>query len=68
MSGIRFGALKKGGEPLQVPNYEKKLKLEEAPVRIELTHKGFADLSLTAWARRRHLRIIAKNKNLCNRL
>ncbi len=25
----------------------------EAPTRIELVHKGFADLSLTTWARRR---------------
>jgi hypothetical protein len=25
----------------------------EAPSRIELLHKGFADLSLTTWARRR---------------
>jgi hypothetical protein len=24
----------------------------EAPIRIELMHKGFADLSLTTWARR----------------
>ncbi len=26
----------------------------EAPSRIELLHKGFADLSLTTWARRHH--------------
>ncbi len=25
----------------------------KAPSRIELLHKGFADLSLTTWARRR---------------
>ena len=26
----------------------------KAPIRIELMHKGFADLSLTAWVRRRN--------------
>ncbi len=26
---------------------------KKAPTRIELVHKGFADLSLTAWVRRR---------------
>ena len=26
--------------------------VNKAPVRIERTHKGFADLSLTAWVRR----------------
>jgi hypothetical protein len=32
----------------------------EARVRIELTHKGFADLSLTTWVPRLNLLIIAK--------
>jgi hypothetical protein len=29
----------------------------EAPSRIELLHKGFADLSLTTWARRHDERL-----------
>ena len=29
--------------------------VNEAPSRIELLHKGFADLSLTAWVRRQFL-------------
>ena len=30
----------------------------EAPTRIELVHKGFADLSLTTWARRHGLELV----------
>ncbi len=32
---------------------DKSLQMLEARVRIELTHKGFADLSLTTWVPRR---------------
>jgi hypothetical protein len=35
---------------------KEKPKKMEAPSRIELLHKGFADLSLTTWARRHHKR------------
>ena len=33
----------------------------EAPSRIELLHKGFADLSLTTWARRRETELLKEN-------
>ncbi len=29
------------------------LKFAEVPIRFELMHKGFADLSLTTWVRHR---------------
>jgi len=35
----------------------------EAPSRIELLHKGFADLSLTTWARRHHKQKELDKKN-----
>ena len=41
--------------------------LMEARVRIELTHKGFADLSLTTWVPRLNLSSITNLGNLCNR-
>src|SRR6476660_7377201 len=36
------------------------IEILEARVRIELTHKGFADLSLTTWVPRHPSEIIAK--------
>ena len=33
----------------------------EAPSRIELLHKGFADLSLTTWARRRKIQLLKES-------
>ncbi len=39
--------------------------LKKAPDRIELSHKGFADLSLTAWVRRRDEGKYIKITKLC---
>jgi hypothetical protein len=36
-------------------------------VRIELTHKGFADLSLTTWVPRLNLTIITGLRDVCQR-
>jgi hypothetical protein len=39
----------------------------EAPSRIELLHKGFADLSLTTWARRHHTRSKLRTKQIMSK-
>ena len=41
--------------------------LLEARVRIELTHKGFADLSLTTWVPRLNSISITDSRDLCQR-
>ena len=41
--------------------------LVEARVRIELTHKGFADLSLTTWVPRLNSISITDSRDLCQR-
>ncbi len=51
---LLWGSIKptRGRNPEEIARVYARLGYVEARVRIELTHKGFADLSLTTWVPR----------------